>query len=544
GPGQATHTPGAVARLEATQVPAFRQLRDSQGPLEGADPILPPGWQCEVWQKDSEGEFRSETVAGRPALRVCATKGTNAAQFVFRPFKIANTPVTPDRSYRVRIEYQADPGLDGYVHFQTREDYGWLGQVPLKNQGPGWHTATGIVRPNGKDFQVAIGSTRAAPGKFVSISLVELIPESPLPEKTAETVIYKLDLSKTKPFVQSNKGRTIENPQPPADAPSGWNTHSWIADCTHEFIAEKRGEWMALGIRLTTGPNTGRSEAMLYAGGIGVVPNRDYTLRITYQANGQFADADIRIREEQTKRLRIVGQKRLTTTNGEWATLTVPYKNGNTDKIQLEFHHYGPLGNGNELFLCEVELIDTQVIVANPGRSIFSLDLSTVAPFQFTYQDGAPSEPDWRSKVPAGIFLHCWKKESVSLFRAEEFEGRPALGITNLNDDISSQMLIQFDDGLNVPTVAGKEYRVRLEYCTTNEAAGRMVVRNPKGGEFGSIAETPLANTNGQWKWVETTFRRPADGKIDVCIINTTVGEGNTLYFRGLEVIELSPGKN
>jgi hypothetical protein len=234
----------------------------------------------------------------------------------------------------------------------------------------------------------------------------------------------------------------------------------------------------------------------------------------------------------------------LTTTNGDWVTLTIPYKNGNTDKIQLEFHHYGPLGNGNELFLREVELIDTQNPGTTQGRNIFSLDLSAVTPFNFTYQDGKPSEPDWRSKVPNGIYLQCWKKESVSLFRAEEIEGRVAMGVTNLNDDISSQMLLQFDDGLNVPLVAGKEYRVRLEYRTTNDADGRMFVRNPKGGDYSSIAEAPLSGTNGQWRWVETTFRRPVDGKIDICIVNNSVGEGNTLYFRGFEVIEVSPGKN
>ncbi len=171
---------------------------------------------------------------------------------------------------------------------------------------------------------------------------------------------------------------------------------------------------------------------------------------------------------------------------------------------------------------------------------VYSVDLSKVTPFSSTHQDGRHGDPDWRSKVPNGIYLHCWKKESVATFRGEVIDGRPALGVTNLNDDVSSQAIVQFDDKL---LRAGVEYRVRIEYRTTNEAEGRVWIRTLKDGESPSISDIPLSGTNGQWRWGEATFRRPADGGMDLCVVNNAVGDGNTLYFRGVELFEVAEKK-
>jgi hypothetical protein len=274
---------------------------------------------------------------------------------------------------------------------------------------------------------------------------------------------------------------------------------------------------------------------MLYAGGIDVVRNREYILRFEYQANGQFTGSDVRIKSGN---LRILGK--MNPTNGEWVSTAFRFRNGSDDKLQMEFHHYGPTGAGNELFIRDVELIDPEVRPVESAVSVFNLDFAKVTPFNFTYQDGAPGDPDWRSKLPHGIHLHCWKKESVAVFRAEPIDGRMALGITNLNDTLTGQILFQFDDGLNVPSRSGEEYRVRVEYRTLNDAEGRMQVRNPKDGEYPSIGAARMDKTDGKWRMVEATFRRPADGKVDICISNLAVGEGNTLFVRSFEVFELT----
>jgi eukaryotic-like serine/threonine-protein kinase len=186
----------------------------------------------------------------------------------------------------------------------------------------------------------------------------------------------------------------------------------------------------------------------------------------------------------------------------------------------------------------------TQPVAPSAPRSdtlCYSLELSAVRPFTFTYKDGAPDDPVWNTHVPSGVYLHCWKRESVAEFRAAADAGRTWIGVTNLNSDVSSQILFQLDEGLNVPLAPGKRYRVRLGYRTTNDAEGAAFVRNPKNGDFSSIADVRLERTRGQWMTAEMTFRRPSEGKIDVCVINNAVGEGNALGIGALEVIETEP---
>jgi hypothetical protein len=139
--------------------------------------------------------------------------------------------------------------------------------------------------------------------------------------------------------------------------------------------------------------------------------------------------------------------------------------------------------------------------------------------------------------------MHCWKKESVAEFRGEPDGGRPWIGVTNLNDELSSQILFQFDDGLSIPLISGKRYRLQLEYRTTGEAEGKLHIRNPKNGEFTVFAEAKLDRTEGKWKSLEITFRRPVGGKVDVCITNFAVGEGSLLAVRAVEVFEIADGQ-
>ena len=89
-------------------------------------------------------------------------------------------------------------------------------------------------------------------------------------------------------------------------------------------------------------------------------PNRAYTIRVVYQTSGSVSPGDVRVRESQTNRLRIVGKDRLTQTSGAWTTLTLPYKNGDTNQIQVEFHHNGPLGTDNELMVRVLDVIDAE----------------------------------------------------------------------------------------------------------------------------------------------------------------------------------------
>ncbi len=176
-------------------------------------------------------------------------------------------------------------------------------------------------------------------------------------------------------------------------------------------------------------------------------------------------------------------------------------------------------------------------------KLIHAFDLSGVTAFRLTFRDGVSADAVGPYPPAPGLYLHCWKKESVAEFRGDATDGRPWVGVTNLNPDLSSQILFQFDEGLDLPLVAGRSYRVRVEYRTSNEAHGHVAVRNPKNGNYSSIAEVRLEKTDGAWKSIEATFRRPVGGKIDVCVLNDAVGEGNLLAVRSVEVFEIDLGK-
>ena len=177
----------------------------------------------------------------------------------------------------------------------------------------------------------------------------------------------------------------------------------------------------------------------------------------------------------------------------------------------------------------------------DPLIYVFQLPASAV--FKSTFRDGQHTDPGARALAGKGIYLHCWKNESVAEFRCDVTEARPWIGVTNLNADLSSQVLFQFDEGLNLPVVPGKRYRVRVEYRTANDAQGTAQVRNPRGNEYPALAEVRLEGTNGAWKTVEMSFQRPVGGKIDVCVLNSAVGEGNQLAVRTVEVLEIEPVK-
>jgi serine/threonine protein kinase len=172
--------------------------------------------------------------------------------------------------------------------------------------------------------------------------------------------LYQLDLSSAKVFAQVNTGRTANIPDPPlphADAPKGWFTHSWVPACTHEFFVQERGGQSALGIRLVEGPKVGRAEAMLFLRPVKVEPNAKLALRVEYMTAGGYVPADVRVAPatgEARKGLKVLGK--LPNTGDRWETTTFKFVAPAADAVQIEFHHHGPLGEGNELMLRALEL--------------------------------------------------------------------------------------------------------------------------------------------------------------------------------------------
>jgi hypothetical protein len=147
-------------------------------------------------------------------------------------------------------------------------------------------------------------------------------------------------------------------------------------------------------------------------------------------------------------------------------------------------------------------------------------------------------------QLPAGIGGQCWKEGAGPEFRRAAPDGVPALGVTNLNDEKSGQYYFELEDGLKLTLQPGKAYRVKVRYRTDNDAVGDVVAHVVPG--YKAIAQSHMGPAMGQWKTAAVSFvRPPAEEKVGVRVVidNTAVGEGNTLWVRSVEIVELVPPK-
>lgn len=166
------------------------------------------------------------------------------------------------------------------------------------------------------------------------------------------------------------------------------------------------------------------------------------------------------------------------------------------------------------------------------GPVVTSIDFSMMKPGIFPFANFKYKNNN-APRLPAGCFVNCWKATSVAEFRVEEIEGKTGIGITNLNNDNTAQILVP-----NLGNLVAKEnYRARVEYFTTNDAIGKMKVRIV-GGEYPTVNGIDLTNTQGKWKTASFDFTPPSGSPLDLRISNTIIGEGNRLTVRKIEILE------
>jgi hypothetical protein len=247
----------------------------------------------------------------------------------------------------------------------------------------------------------------------------------------------------------------------------------------------------------------------------------------------------------------------LPNSNGAWNTVDVVTTRG--DKPVRCLVDVGETGPENVLYVRSVKVLDAgkgppPVPATSPtppaeadvskwaeGKVVYALDVAKIPEFRvvkerFTRTSGEPEQ------LPPGIGCHAWKENAIGEFRRETPNGVPALGVTNLNDEMSSQFFFQLEGDMKLPLQPGKAYRVKIGYMTKNDAAGVSYVQVTPG--YKGVGTTPLPGTGGQWKTATASFLRPpAEDRVEVRMVidNTSVGEGNTLWVRSLEIVELTP---
>jgi hypothetical protein len=171
---------------------------------------------------------------------------------------------------------------------------------------------------------------------------------------------------------------------------------------------------------------------------------------------------------------------------------------------------------------------------------VYRLEVDKIPAFRVV-KDGGKRVGD-TERLPRGVACYCWKPEAVGEFRCGPVDGVPALGVTNLNDRMSGQYAFELERELGLDLRPGRSYRVRVGYTTHNEAHGVCVVQAREG--FKAQTSVKLANTGGAWQTAGATFVRQDGVPVRLVIDNTSVGEGNTLFLRSVELVELTESGN
>jgi hypothetical protein len=345
-------------------------------------------------------------------------------------------------------------------------------------------------------------------------------------------VVFRLDAASVPAFRNRKEGSQLVSGDRDV-MPAGTYIHGWKHETLAEFAREDVDGVPALALthlNATTSAQIGVELERPGGGGAAkLAADREYVVRVTYRTSGAASGRSyVQTHGDYAQ----VESAELPTTGGSWRT--VEYKFTKPDRaVRLLIDTYGT-GEGNTLYIREVVVAEpgglaepAVGLTATAGQPAFRLDLSGLTPFRATVSDRVPNGSLLQ---PPGVMMHCWKKESVAEFRGSPEPDGFALAVTNLNDDLSAQILFLLAD---TPIGRDREYVARLEYRTANDAHGELSIR---GANYAGFARVELAPTDGRWRTAEVRFRRPAAPELDAAIENKAVGEGNTLYVRKFEV--------
>jgi hypothetical protein len=358
-----------------------------------------------------------------------------------------------------------------------------------------------------------------------------------------ERLLLRLDVAGQKPF-RIRSGLTQPDPakttkvynllsKTGANPPAGWTGRCANIATQMEFFADEQDR-PALAIRNVKGPGS----AMLFTPKF-VCPSGVCRLVVEYQAPMGGGKFRVRFKPDNAA---VWDVARPESGGDGWRTFDQEVALRGATGGYFEFHN----GDGSPDAVLRVRSVTVTEVrgagaAAPPAppvaadKPVYRLDLKAVAPFRVT-KEGFKRISGDAEKLPPGVGCGSWKQGSVGEFRCEEVDGAPALGVTNLNDQVSGQFAFELEKAIGLSLEAGKTYRVKVEYLTRNEAAGHFTVGTL---EYKSVASAPLKNTGEAWRTAEATFTREEDVPVRLTVDNMTVGEGNTLLFRSVELTEV-----
>ena len=231
-------------------------------------------------------------------------------------------------------------------------------------------------------------------------------------------------------------------------------------------------------------------------------------------------------------------------TNGAWKKATIPYVRPAGKESQLAV---GPTTVNNKFIWLRTFEIGSGTDSAAPpaptapapqkidkqvGRKLATFDFPVGEEQRAKFQDGAFFGGK-HIKVPENVSLYCWKKETVAEFRAGTIEGSPAVGVVNLNDELSSQVRFGLKSDL---VKSGKKYVAKIQYLTKNDTVANVLTQFGKDYKRGAFTTLPVSND--KWSTATLSFECLNIEEAGLLIENQSVGEGMLVYVRKVELFE------
>ncbi len=530
-----------VQKFDPAEIETFRAVFLHNQLREGRLGKLPAGWNCQVYRMEATGEFRNEAFAGQRIFLVGASEGTAATQLVFRPDRANVASFQPGKSYEVRFEAKTDTGVKGYSSVQIMGDWKTIATTEVGSGTWKWHSHK-FTMPETGDIQITFGSRTLGIDKFLHIRKIEIAESDPPVPNATGPARFVFEPAKLQAFREvgklvagANDQKDWKVEQKSGAWPANWSGRPWRENDQAEFFAEMLDGTMVIGSKNLVE----KGSAMLLSPETDGFDGKAH-LTLEYRTDSMaVTKLSLRFLPTKPTRDKAFDLVKLDPTNGTWKTATFELDLKGATAGRLEFHN-NDTGAGGTLRIRALKLA-TLVSAAKPapqaaieGPAVHAVVFDSVPAFRSTFAErkfGGEPVPAF----PSGVFVDCWNAASVAEYRAGEVEGRAGLGVTNLNDTLSSQVLVRDLGELK----AGERYRAKIEYLTKNDAKGKAQLRKPKDGYF-SVAATDLAGTGGRWRTATIDFVRPdAETEIDLQITNTTVGEGNTLYIHKVEIVPL-----
>jgi serine/threonine protein kinase len=538
-----------VVRSGLSNDPVDSTKRDYRLVSQSGPGEPPAGWSARAWNAATEMEFFAEE-GDRPALGLRNAIGPGSAMLFTPRFEC------PAGACRLRFEYSAAVHEGRFlVRFKPSDNRGAWDVVKPPVTGPSWRAEeleVDLRGATGGYFEFHNSDERpGAPVRLRSLAVAEAKGVA-----RAETVLFALDAADLPAFRNTKTGRKKTDGD---DDPrvKGVYFGGWKPETQSTWECGPAGGAKALGYTNLGDVISAQIGIELEsAAGIGLKLEAGEVVRarVAYRTTGRgrgsvyFQNADDH---------KVPARVTLPNSNDGWATVDLVHTRRESPlRLLVDTNESGA---GNTLFVRSVTVTQVAPVAASVGEtpaaqpdaskwaegaSVFKFDASGVPTFRVQKEKGERIGGDGE-RLPAGVGCHCWKDGGVGDFRCDKLDGVPALGSTNLNDVKTGQFFFSLEGGMKVSLQPGKAYRVKVGYMTHNDATGHATVQVAPG--YQGLGTAKLSNTGGAWKTALVSFvRPPAEDRVEVrfTVDNDAVGEGNTLWVRSLEIVELvAPGK-